>query len=482
MFKKIVSLVLAAVMVVTFLSGNVDVQAAKSKSKTQNVSIARVWDGTADTSWFTTLEGQWNEADKESYDISTAEELAGLCELANSAKSEGRPFGGVVINLTNDIVLNDTTDWEKWVDNPPANKWTPIGEEGSFAKGYRPFIGTFNGNGHTISGMYIDGGKFAGLFGYIENGAQICNLRIEKSVITGGGACGFIVGTSHASMIANCEVRDCILTSSNGGGGLVGKSECQLGGGTALSHIFLAITLGVVFNPLLTGGYEDKDLPEGGTIISGCKVSNCKFLGVSSNWENPDEAGVILDAADEDVIIDTLVEGCEFNSSNTWFESQFRNQKGKNVAYITANTKGLVENCYAVNNKRIDGETSIIDAGMVTETTLKKAVTEKFAKKVGKAFSYKEGSTPVISTMKDPNITVGLTGNKAVLSWKPVEGATKYKVYYVYKGKTTSVTTKTPSVTLEKLKKGGKYSVVIRAFYGDKKNQKIYGGKFEFKA
>ena len=51
----------------------------------------------------------------------------------------------------NDIYLNE--DWENylsWDKEPPKNKWTPIGNEKS------PFTASFNGNGHTIYGLYID--------------------------------------------------------------------------------------------------------------------------------------------------------------------------------------------------------------------------------------------------------------------------------------------------------------------------------------
>ena len=59
-----------------------------------------IWDGTAGTSWY-------NETSTE-FEISTAEQLAGLAELVNN----GNDFSGKTILLTADIVLNDTSDWE----------------------------------------------------------------------------------------------------------------------------------------------------------------------------------------------------------------------------------------------------------------------------------------------------------------------------------------------------------------------------------
>ena len=96
-----------------------------------------IWDGTADTSWY-------NETSIE-FEISTAEQLAGLAELVNN----GNYFGDKTILLTADIVLNDTSNWENWESSAPENTWTPIGLDWGIE-----FYGTFDGQGHTVSGVY----------------------------------------------------------------------------------------------------------------------------------------------------------------------------------------------------------------------------------------------------------------------------------------------------------------------------------------
>ena len=75
-----------------------------SRGKVAMVSAAssKVWDGTADTSWF--------QGDLDYYEISTAEQLAGFAQLVN----EGNSFKDVTICLTNDIVLNKTNKFKKW--------------------------------------------------------------------------------------------------------------------------------------------------------------------------------------------------------------------------------------------------------------------------------------------------------------------------------------------------------------------------------
>lgn len=143
--KRAISLILAVFMELTLCA--VPVSAA---------TASKVWDGKVSTSWYT--------GKKDSYDISTPAQLAGLAKLV----TEGRLADNVVINLTSDIVLNNTKGWENWYTNPPKNKFTPIGLSGDPINGYSAFRGLFNGNGHTISGLYVKNYRIAGLFGYLD--------------------------------------------------------------------------------------------------------------------------------------------------------------------------------------------------------------------------------------------------------------------------------------------------------------------------
>ena len=145
-----------------------------------------IWDGTADTSWY-------NETSTE-FEISTAEQLAGLAKLVNN----GNDFSGKTIMLTADIVLNDTSDWENWENSAPANTWTPIGNWPNL------FSGTFDGQGHTVSGIYINSANdYQGLFS--RNYGTIKNVGVTESHIQDysgayvGGVCGYNDGT-----ISNC--------------------------------------------------------------------------------------------------------------------------------------------------------------------------------------------------------------------------------------------------------------------------------------
>lgn len=92
---KAASLILAAAMSLTFaVSQAMAVSAASTNSS--KVSAARVWNGKADTSWFT------KDKTKDRYEISTPEQLAGFSQLVTEAAHSDR-FRGVMISLTNDI-------------------------------------------------------------------------------------------------------------------------------------------------------------------------------------------------------------------------------------------------------------------------------------------------------------------------------------------------------------------------------------------
>ena len=89
-----------------------------------------------------------------------------------------------------DITVELTTDIDLGCDE--SNQWTPIGNMSN------PFDGTFNGGGHTISGIYIknDNHSNSALFGY--NSGMIKNVGVKGNIIGDGmiaGICAKNIGT-----------------------------------------------------------------------------------------------------------------------------------------------------------------------------------------------------------------------------------------------------------------------------------------------
>ncbi|MBQ8802466.1 MAG: hypothetical protein IJZ53_02365 [Tyzzerella sp.] len=172
-------------------------------------------------------------------DVSWYDEKSAELHIENLAQLNGFNFLSQVYNysgqkivLDNDITINEgkAKDWAK---NAPEYEWTPVGryvDELGKTKG-QTFAGTFDGNGHTISGMYInvDSTKaFAvGFFGKVIG--KIQNLSLVNSYI--GGTAGGNVGTFAASFaggIAENLYSDAIIDiDANHVGGIVGRDESE---------------------------------------------------------------------------------------------------------------------------------------------------------------------------------------------------------------------------------------------------------------
>ena len=163
--------------------------------------VRRSWSTLADTSWYDAKDVQ------ESYEISSAEQLAGVAKLVNEGTET---FEGITLSLTEDISLIDER-----ISTPEslssARVWTPIGS-GSYA-----FEGTFEGNGHVISGMQADTtirSEYVGLFGNLD-GATARSLTVEGTV-EGLHNVGGVVGNAKASTIENCVSRVLVKATDSG--------------------------------------------------------------------------------------------------------------------------------------------------------------------------------------------------------------------------------------------------------------------------
>ncbi len=180
------------------------------------------------------------------YTISDKEDLLKFVELCKQANNY---FQGSTVLLTEDIVLN-----EGWI----ASATAPTGEGSNIWIPITCFLGTFDGQNHSISGLYVlmgkdcsavktpSGDKFenvgirAGLFAILSGNATVKNLTISNSYMTvkqGAGALAGMVSKGVADgavTIDNVTVNvDVILegtpdTNTVGVGGLVGKNDKEL--------------------------------------------------------------------------------------------------------------------------------------------------------------------------------------------------------------------------------------------------------------
>ncbi|MCK9245257.1 MAG: T9SS type A sorting domain-containing protein [Candidatus Marinimicrobia bacterium] len=117
---------------------------------------------------------------------------------------------------TADIDFADTniTDWDGGAG------WTPIGN------GTIKFTGSYDGQNHTISNLYINrSNDYIGLFGYIDgSGDEVKNLGLIDVNITGASYVGGFVGRNHSATISNSYSTGAV-SGKTSVGGFVGQNS-----------------------------------------------------------------------------------------------------------------------------------------------------------------------------------------------------------------------------------------------------------------
>ncbi len=371
-------------------SGDAPVADAPSSGSTH------IWDGTADTSWYT--------GDKESYDISTPEQLAGLAKLTHG----GNAFKGIIVNLVNDIALNDTTKWRDWVKNPPKNsEWQPIGDNTrGMLHGFTPFSGIFNGNGHTISGFYMKNSSsgFLGLredppamFGY-TSGAIICDLKMEKCVSLGEGLsleAAILTLESENDVIKNVEIKDSIVGVSGKQTGAIAGDVSKVDYSVLFTNLMLAAA-GVFVNPIF---YLDQIKKYEGSVIDSCKVSNVEFIntGHAGTMEAGEQSGGMVGFMNGGAVLNSVTENVYFDLSHMTYAHSNGDKCGA-IAGITNNT--LIENCYTYNCKTARNR-KLTDSDAVPAVSKQEYLSSAFVAKLGECFESDPNGMPILKVFKN---------------------------------------------------------------------------------
>ena len=144
------------------------------------------------------------DSNTKTYTVYNANGLMNIAELVNGGKSD--------INITIDTDIDLT-----------GKDWTPIGTD--YDNSYK---GTFDGGGHTITGLtFTTNDKYAGLFGWLNKAGTVKNVVMEDVQITNnrswsafaGGVAGYSWGTiENCSVSGSVSGTDCV-------GGVVGSQK-----------------------------------------------------------------------------------------------------------------------------------------------------------------------------------------------------------------------------------------------------------------
>ncbi len=202
------------------------------------------------------------------YQISTAAELAWFRDQVNSGNTT------ISATLTKDIDLAEFCHAKDAAKNTDELSWTPIGNSGN------KYQGTFDGNGKTISNLYINATYwdigitlFTGFFGYTDAGGSIKNITFDNAKVKSVDDyyTGILVGIA-ASCIENIKtLANCSVEGKDNVGGIAGEANGNIG--NCENH---AMVNGAGFVGGIVGEYT----------YSGKSITSCANYGVITGTRN----------------------------------------------------------------------------------------------------------------------------------------------------------------------------------------------------
>ena len=242
-------------------------------------------------------------SDEGYYEVGDAD---GLSELSDYVNADRDNSAGLSFMQTADIAFSHETAWND--DGSTENNFTAIGDRRDVSGGKASFQGTYDGGGHTISGIRISKTEdYLGLFGYVKGGT-VKNIVLADARISGDDNVGGIVGDLTNGTVSGCTVKSNVTVFARVGasqadgtstyhGGIVGYNN----GGTVS---------GCTSSALVTARSENGLGSYGGIVGSNQgTIQNCTAAGVVV--PNIESAGAIVGYNGNDATFS----GCSYHSS-----------------------------------------------------------------------------------------------------------------------------------------------------------------------
>ena len=249
------------------------------------------------------------------YEISNAGQLYWFAGLVNGSLSGVTQNTSANVVLTADIVVNENVlKPDGTLNEGTFKEWTPIGNTCNGS--YSPYTGIFEGQNHTISGLYFkkENTSEVGFFGY--NGGKISNVGILNSYFCGfsqvGGVCGY-----NSSTITNCYNKGVVDGTADGASSFGGVCGCNLG---------------ILTNCYNTGIVKGQSLVGGVSGSNNKTITNCYNTGIVSGQSY---VGGVNGYNGNGTIINCNATG-EVNGTDSYVGGVI----GRNL------NKGTITNCY----------------------------------------------------------------------------------------------------------------------------------------
>ncbi|WP_418504973.1 Synerg-CTERM sorting domain-containing protein [Cloacibacillus evryensis] len=244
--------------------------------------------------------------------ITTGAQLAGLASAVNS----GTTYAGYTVRLDDDIDLDE-------------NPWTPIGYFIAYWATNRPFKGTFDGAGHSITNLKVAitntaYGQTAALFGYIDYVESASSIS----------AASVLSASQKSAAVANVKAA--------------ALSEAQARGLTGAAATKFAEERAAVVETFGADASASA-LRAATTTVSGGTVKNLKVYGIVTNSAGQGAAGIVC-------WNDGCVKDCYFSGTASISNSSNRAYVGGICSLI--GEYASIENCVASVNSTAMGSAS----------------------------------------------------------------------------------------------------------------------------
>lgn len=238
------------------------------------------------------------------YQIASKENLYWFAALVNGTDGLSQNPAAWAV-LTQDITVNTGVLNENGKPNSGNFEvWTPIGNHSD------KYTGTFDGQGHTISGLYINEYvDFSGLFGNLGNGI-IRNVGVKDSYIRGSQDVGGVCAYNYGGTIDNCYNTGTIVGEAQDVGGVCGYcynnysngiiKNCYNTGSITGKSYYVGGVCGYFKNSTMENCYNTGNISGisyvGGVCGYGSAIKNCYNAGQVVSNERA--GGIIADGSD----------------------------------------------------------------------------------------------------------------------------------------------------------------------------------------
>ena len=202
------------------------------------------------------------------YEISSAAELAWFRDyvngkIVNEGEKDGTTHPSASATLTADIDLAEFCHAADGIKYTEELSWTPIGNSSN------KYQGTFDGNGKTISNLYINvTSGYAGFFGYANEGGCIKNITFDNAKVKSTNDdyyTGILAGNAGSCIEYIKTLATCSVEGKNYVGGIVGKAKGNISNCENHAMVKGSYTVGGV---------------AGSSEGSGTSISSCANYGV----------------------------------------------------------------------------------------------------------------------------------------------------------------------------------------------------------